>query len=978
VKKIEWQHPESEDQDLRSDESAFTRREFMVATSAAAATTTLLLAPGCERREPPEAPEAGTTPLPEPEAFDSHNRYRAMWSWDGAVRTTHNVNCGNQQNCCFNVYVKDGRVVREEQVAQYPRTNDRVPDFNPRGCQKGCSYSELMYSVPRLTHPLRRVGERGSGRWEKVSWDEALTAIADQIVSTIQEVGPYGIVIDSGSDLFANSTWLGLLGFADMVDATLLDAGGEVGDEQQGVSLTYGSAVGGRSADDYFYSDLVLIWSGNPVYTQIPHMHFLTEARYHGATIVCISPDLNASAIHTDLWVPIRPGTDTALAMGIAKVLVEEGLTDAALLREQTDLPCLVREDDGKLLRESDLVPRGSDEQLYQYDLERGEVFAIDHEALALGEHIPVLEGRYRVETLEGRVWVRPVFELLKQALALSTLEDLSRACDVPPPMIRRLARMMAEAKAATNVVTTAMSKFYHGDLGFRSQILTFVLAGHLGGKGSGFDSAQYLFPDGGSEFYTGTNLARELRWPLLKKHGLPLAVDYLSGVDMDRRIHRLYEDLLEESKLVVNGTLFWNLHAGLYDVTRRYQDPTWKRELDEYVAEAEEKNWDGLQDVKQLNPKIFFSWAGNSLRRVRRGDEIRRTLWPKLDLVVALDVRMSSTAMHADYVLPILGVYERNETIGTFSPSAVPFHHTMNAAVEPQGDSLNEWQVVCGLAKKIEQRCRARGFSKFTSRRGKPRRLDNVYEVLTHKSRYTENDTEKMSKVVIEESSNLGGIRWDELKKTGFVRFTGIGNHPIGKAQASDIPSDDTISAHTWHTEKKKPWFTLSGRVQFYIDHDWYLEMGEQLPTYKAPPMAGGNHPIALTGGHTRWSIHALQRSDPLLLRLQRGQPCMWVNPNDAAHRRVEDGDRIRVWNDLGEFTTMAKLSPSVRPGQAVMYHAWESYQFEGWVGYRNILASPLKPLELVGDIPYHKQKFIEGRTGMSDRDTRIDYAKA
>ena len=967
---------------------AFTRREFVVASSAVAATAALL-PPGCEPGQappavtpeampglPPGAPEAVPALPPGPLGFE--DRYRSKWSWDRVVRTTHNVNCGNQQNCCFNVYVKDGRVVREEQVAQYPRTNDRVPDFNPRGCQKGCSYSELMYSAPRITRPLRRVGERGSGHWQEVSWDEALGEIAEKIVTTMQEVGPNGIVIDPGGNLFANSTWLGLLGVADMLDAPILDGGAEVGDEQQGVSLTYGTAVGGRSADDYIHSDLILIWGGNPVYTQIPHVHFINESRYHGARVVCISPDLSASAIHTDLWLPIRPGSDSALAMGMAKILIEEGLCDEELLREQTDLPCLVREDGGKLLRGSDLARRGSQEQLYQYDLEQGKVFAIDHDSLALGDRVPALEGRYEVRTLTGPVQVRPVFEVLKAELAAMDLDVLSKECGVAHAQIRRLAHMMAEAKAATNVTNTAMSKFYHGDLAFRSQILVFVLSGHLGRKGAGFESAQYLFPDGGTEILTKTHLAKELRWPLLRKHAPSLLKSYVGGKDMDREIHRLYEDVVAESKLLVNSTLFWNLQAGLYEGSSRYADPSWKRSLDDYLEEAESKNWIGLKDIRALKPKILFSWCGNLLRRVRRGNEIQQNLWPKLDLVVALDLRLSSTAMQADYVLPMVGPYERTETIGTFSAAAVPYHHALNAAVGPQGESRNEWQVVCHLARKIEEQCRARGFTTFTSRRGNERRLDDVYRTLTHNGKYGENDTEKLSKTVVETSSNLGGVRWDELKETGFVRYTGIGSLPFGKGMATDIKPDETVSPHTWHTEKKLPWPTLSGRVQFYIDHSWYLEMGEQLPTYKPPPRAGGDHPIALTGGHTRWSIHALQRTDPLLLRLQRGQPCMWLNVDDAARRGVRDGDRIRIWNDLGEFTSMAKVSATIRPGQAVMYHGWENYQFEGWIGYRNVLASPLKPLELVGDLPFQRMKFLECQPGMSDRDTRIDYARA
>ncbi len=91
------------------------------------------------------------------------------------MRCTNVVNCCYQRNCSWDVFVKDGLVLREEQAGEYPQVSPDVPDFNPRGCQKGACYSALMYAPDRLTHPLRRVGERGSGRFKRVSWDEALS-----------------------------------------------------------------------------------------------------------------------------------------------------------------------------------------------------------------------------------------------------------------------------------------------------------------------------------------------------------------------------------------------------------------------------------------------------------------------------------------------------------------------------------------------------------------------------------------------------------------------------------------------------------------------------------------------------------------------------------------------------------------------------------------------------------------------------------
>ena len=173
-----------------------------------------------------------------------------------------------------------------------------------------------------------------------------------------------------------------------------------------------------------------------------------------------------------------------------------------------------------------------------------------------------------------------------------------------------------------------------------------------------------------------------------------------------------------------------------------------------------------------------------------------------------------------------------------------------------------------------------------------------------------------------------------------------------LWNSSETDWGPDETMTPFLWHTRDKAPWSTLTGRVQFYIDHDWYLELGEELPTFKDPPKAGGDHPLVMTGGHTRWSIHALQRSDPLMLRLQRGGPCMYVSVPDARERDIEDGDKIEVFNDVGRFLVQAKLSPAVRPGQVIIYHAWEDYQFEGGIGYRNVVASPINPAGAGGRI--------------------------
>src|SRR3990170_1361988 len=98
--------------------------------------------------------------------------YRQQWRWDKVFVATHCVDC-YPGNCPIRVYVRDGVVVREEQAGTLPIIEKGVPDMNPMGCQKGAAWSRLLHSPERVLHPLKRAGERGEGKWKRVSWDQA-------------------------------------------------------------------------------------------------------------------------------------------------------------------------------------------------------------------------------------------------------------------------------------------------------------------------------------------------------------------------------------------------------------------------------------------------------------------------------------------------------------------------------------------------------------------------------------------------------------------------------------------------------------------------------------------------------------------------------------------------------------------------------------------------------------------------------------
>ena len=391
--------------------------------------------------------------------------WRKKWTWDSVAKSTHFVNCWYQRNCSWNVFVKNGIAWREEQSATYEQIDPNIPDFNPRGCQKGASYSQRMYDAGRLVHPLKRVGARGEGKWVRVSWDEALAAIGDRVVDVIASDGPGAIAWDPGTANAGGGASTAPYRAGFILDTPLIDVNTEVGDHHPGAQTTMGKISFSGSMDDMFHSDLVLIWGGNPAYTQIPNAHFITEARYHGAEIVVIAPDFNASAIHADLWVSVNSGSDAALALSMAQVIVSENLHRVDFIKEQTDLPLLVREDNHHYLRQSDIEQDGRDDVFYVWDEATQSIRPAPAKSLALGKLAPALAGSYTVRLRDAKpVSVTPVFARLRQQLdARWRPEQTAATTGVAPNAVRRLARMISGARAAQCVTQSVFSKYYHG-----------------------------------------------------------------------------------------------------------------------------------------------------------------------------------------------------------------------------------------------------------------------------------------------------------------------------------------------------------------------------------------------------------------------------------------------------------------------------------------------------------------------------------
>src|SRR5665213_2957065 len=237
--------------------------------------------------------------------------YRERWRHDKVVRSTHGVNCTG--SCSWQVYVKDGIITWETQAVDYPSVGPDSPEYEPRGCPRGASFSWYTYSPGRVRYPyvrgelitlfrearerlgdpvaawadvtgdpvraLRYKSARGQGGFVRATWPEVLEMIAAAHVHTVAAYGP---------DRTAGFTVIPAMSMASYAAGT-----------------RFYSLLGGTIPSFYdWYADLPI--------ARTPDAHFMTEARYRGQKVVVVSPDYSDHTKFADDWLPAAPGTDAA------------------------------------------------------------------------------------------------------------------------------------------------------------------------------------------------------------------------------------------------------------------------------------------------------------------------------------------------------------------------------------------------------------------------------------------------------------------------------------------------------------------------------------------------------------------------------------------------------------------------------------------------------------------------------------------
>lgn len=958
------------------------RRQFIKASGYTAAAAATLEVPTLHFARASSQGSQRTAPLTHWEDL-----YRQRWQWDRIAKGSHGwLNC--RSACEWDLYIKDGIVVREEQTATYEASEPGVPDFNPRGCQKGACYTDVMYGPSRLHSPMKRVGERGAGQWEKISWDQALDEIATKLVDIAEKYGSTAVVHDMGPHFDYGPTTAARCRFFGMFGASMPDDWAEIGDLNLGATLTFGFPHVGGSSDEWFLSDFLVVWMMNPAVTQMADAHFLFEAKYQGATLTVIDPQYSATTTHADHWLPIESGTDAALAMYVARYIWENGHMDTDYVKEQTDLTMLVRLDTGRFLVERDMLADGRTNALYYWDtLKNAPAIAPGSEGETANTRLqweagvaPAIEGVFTVTTAAGQVLhVSTVGSLLKEQLEQYPLERVVELTHLSATQIERFAREFATAKRPMILSSWGSNRYFHSDLMNRAKILCLALRGAIGKRGAGYHSTGWVGLDGfgivGTLESTDNTAIAQLLYKLLGTDGLfNMGIDLVTKRKTMQEFHRdvSYLALAKGDACTTNSASLNYTHQGLKDDLHHEQAKLgYPHTLDEYIQEAQGKGWMPLPNEKNI--KAWVTGGNNVLRRTNLPQRMLEHLWPKMDLIVDINPKLTFTGMNADYLLPAAGYYEKPGF--KYTIAYIPYLHYCDAAVPPLGEAKNEWEIFSLLADKVQAVARSRQLAPVQTCGGREADLQNIGERFSYQRKYGPDDAEKIAQLILDHSSSAEGFTIEELKKVGVKKFTSTG-HTEGQNQLynSEWKGEGVLRPLTHFSERKYRWPTLTGRQQFYIDHPWFVAAGEALPVYKPSPKAGGDYPLQMVSCHARWSVHSIWRDTPLLLRLQRGEPVLYLNPQVAEKRGLADGSWGELYNDYGKMRMRIKISTMVRPGVAYYFHAWEPYQFPNHESYKWLTPGLMKPLHFAGDYSQINWQFAVWEPGTAVQDTRID----
>ncbi len=738
---------------------------------------------------------------------------------------------GDHEFCALKTIVRQGKIVRTERAC-YTGAEEGEGYI----CQKGVMSGRQPYNPKRLTHPLKRVGRRGEGKWQKITWDQALDEIAEKMMELKDHYGPESFAMwnvvasvppSQGLGCLLASRFLGLWGASDPIQGYGLDNG-----PFYAAYYDMGDFYKYMTTDpvNFDSSDYLIVWGANPIENQHRLTKHIVEAKSRGAQIVDIGLLFDATAGYADRFIPVRPGSDPALALCMANLIVEREEYDKAFLLEHTVAPFLVREDTGMFARDA-----------------QGSYLVWDEEAQAPVPVIPGIKGiACEHPELEGSHHIdgtacQSAFSLLRRHLAAYTPEQQETITGVPAADAIRLADEYVAANSAYILGALGLRYQNQGE-SYRAFYLLGMLTGNLGRPGAGVTSE--MLPSG---------------WPLIFNDSpitMPLGREGYRGKSI--------------------------------------------RQCDFY------------EQVESGDPypiKALWVVAGNPVHNCPNRGRWIDEVFPRLDLIVDVDIWMTDTGEYADYVLPDCMPFEREELIASASYNHIVLQEP---AIEPVGEAKDPTFLYSELAKRV-------GLGEYFDKTA-----DEWIDIRLH------SDWPLIANI-------QPPLDLERLKAEKMVRAA---TPPIA-----------------WDPFFGMEFSTPSARLEFYSER--LVSVGAAMASYREPlevPTAlslstetNPEHPYQFFSGRQRFFMQSMFTDDPVMAELSGGKPTSRINPVDAKRENIFDGDHVELYNQRGHVTCTMRLDQAIPPGTLQVWFGWRREAFED--GMYSELIVPLGGRETIDE---------------------------
>lgn len=557
--------------------------------------------------------------------------------------------------CGTLIHVRDGRVVKVE-------GNPEAPTNKGTLCPKGLATTQHQYNPRRLRYPMKRVGNRGEGKWQRITWDEAYQILSDKLYDTWETYGKQAVAHCGGTGRmwrdFSNAVIRGMgIGVAIGMPPLCYLPRIEVITKMFGYRIPVADYFGFQGATP----GVVVFWGNNVTYSHADGMHGSRPANAvnEGAKLIVIDPVYTNVAQKADIWLPVRPASDTALAMGFLNVIINEDLVDHEFIEQWTNLPGLVREDNGRMLTEYDLsgeepepfdgppfLPRPP-EHLVFWDSETNAPVVVTGPDVK-----PAMEGPFEVELADGTtVTCRTAWQHLVDRVNEYPLDKVAETTWCKEEDIAEAARMMATIPGLALQWGVSFDQWgVNSSRGVQAAMMIVALTGNLDAPGG------------------------MAMWnvPAFRKGSFPgETVPYVSP-ELDRM------DLVPPESFEVSG---------------RYEKFPLARSHGDY----------SMRDLAAGNLQIemLFVQGANPLTNSMNTKVVFEAL-QKVPFIAVLDLYMTSTAMISDLVLPIAMWTERDQIGDMHLLWGI---QARQKAVEPIGEARSDEDAMLGLAKKLAER---------------------------------------------------------------------------------------------------------------------------------------------------------------------------------------------------------------------------------------------------------------------------------